>query len=71
MIKAVLIVNNHGKVRLARFYIKISQQNQQEIIHDVFTIISKRSDSVCNFVEPSKTWQEKYRSKLKDHKKLT
>ncbi|ETO20693.1 hypothetical protein RFI_16524 [Reticulomyxa filosa] len=61
MIKGILIINNHGKVRLSRFYAKISQQKQQQIVRDVFAIVSKRSDAVCNFVEPSKSWQEKYR----------
>ena len=64
MIKGILIVNNHGKVRLARFYTRIDQRKQQQIIRDVFSIVSKRSDSVCNFVELSKTFSSKYREKI-------
>ena len=59
MIKGILIINNHGKVRLARFYAAISQQRQQQIIKDVFAIVSKRSDVVCNFVETKTQWQDK------------
>ena len=64
MIKGILIVNNHGKVRLARFYTRIDQRKQQQIIRDVFSIVSKRSDAVCNFVELAKTWSDKYREKV-------
>ena len=55
-------MNNHGKVRLARFYTRIPQQKQQQIIRDVFSIVSKRSDAVCNFVETNTSWSDKYRS---------
>ena len=63
MIKGIIIVNNHGKVRLARFYTRIPQQKQQQIIRDVFSIVSKRSDAVCNFVETNTSWSDKYRNK--------
>lgn len=64
MIKGILIVNNHGKVRLSRFYTRIDQRKQQQIIRDVFSIVSKRSDAVCNFVELSKTFASKYREPI-------
>lgn len=64
MIKGILIVNNHGKVRLGRFYTRIDQRKQKQIIRDVFSIVSKRSDAVCNFVELSRTFATKYRDKV-------
>ena len=64
MIKGILIVNNHGKVRLGRFYTRIDQRKQKQIIRDVFSIVSKRSDAVCNFVELSRTFASKYREKV-------
>lgn len=64
MIKGILIVNNHGKVRLGRFYTRIDQRKQKQIIRDVFSIVSKRSDAVCNFVELSRTFASKYRDKV-------
>eukprot|EP00484_Ammonia_sp_Unknown_P028428 CAMPEP_0197033342 /NCGR_PEP_ID=MMETSP1384-20130603/11781_1 /TAXON_ID=29189 /ORGANISM="Ammonia sp." /LENGTH=206 /DNA_ID=CAMNT_0042463139 /DNA_START=7 /DNA_END=627 /DNA_ORIENTATION=+ len=64
MIKGILIVNNHGKIRLARFYTRIDQRKQQQIVRDVFSIVSKRSDAVCNFVELNKTFGMKYREKI-------
>mmetsp|Transcript_97959 Transcript_97959/g.119980 ORF Transcript_97959/g.119980 Transcript_97959/m.119980 type:complete len:205 (+) Transcript_97959:90-704(+) len=62
MIKGIMIINNHGKVRLARFYNHIDQNKQQRIVREIFTIVSKRSDAVCNFVEISKSWEERYSS---------
>mmetsp|Transcript_15736 Transcript_15736/g.24119 ORF Transcript_15736/g.24119 Transcript_15736/m.24119 type:complete len:207 (-) Transcript_15736:1827-2447(-) len=64
MIKGILIVNNHGKIRMSRFYTRIDQRKQQQIIRDVFSIVSKRSDAVCNFVELSRTFVSKYRENL-------
>eukprot|EP01029_Cantina_marsupialis_P027974 TRINITY_DN774251_c0_g1_i1.p1 TRINITY_DN774251_c0_g1~~TRINITY_DN774251_c0_g1_i1.p1 ORF type:complete len:175 (-),score=24.35 TRINITY_DN774251_c0_g1_i1:336-815(-) len=51
MIKSVLIFNNLGKARLLRFYDHYTETQQQEILNSVYSVISKRSDSVCQFVE--------------------
>lgn len=51
MIKYVIILNNHGQPRLTKFYEYVPEDRQQQIIRDIFTIVSKRSDSLCNFVE--------------------
>ncbi|GAM17931.1 hypothetical protein SAMD00019534_011060 [Acytostelium subglobosum LB1] len=51
MIKAILIVNNSGKARLTKFYEKCSIDKQQQIIRDLFLLVSKRSDRSCNFLE--------------------
>ncbi|GBG70527.1 hypothetical protein CBR_g6655 [Chara braunii] len=51
MIKAVLIVNNHGKPRLTKFYERISPEKQQEVIRASFLVLSQRPPNVCGFVE--------------------
>merc|ERR1711904_569742 len=53
MIKGVIIVNNHGKPRLVRFYEQDMQNEdtQQACVREIFNIVSKRSDYACNFVE--------------------
>jgi AP-3 complex subunit sigma len=51
MIKAIVVVNNHGKVRLSKFYSPVPVPQQQQIVKDLFGMVSKRSDGVCNFVE--------------------
>eukprot|EP01064_Diplonema_japonicum_P018429 TRINITY_DN2710_c2_g1_i1.p1 TRINITY_DN2710_c2_g1~~TRINITY_DN2710_c2_g1_i1.p1 ORF type:complete len:153 (+),score=20.70 TRINITY_DN2710_c2_g1_i1:97-555(+) len=56
MIHAVMIVNNHGKARLLKFYDKISYDTQQQLVQEVFRTVSKRSDDVCNFADGAKMW---------------
>ncbi|XP_063722110.1 AP-3 complex subunit sigma-1-like isoform X1 [Symsagittifera roscoffensis] len=51
MIKAILIFNNHGKPRLLKFYHQYTEDQQQAILREVFSIVSKREDNVCNFLE--------------------
>ncbi|KYR00426.1 sigma adaptin [Tieghemostelium lacteum] len=51
MIKSILIINNHGKARLMKFYESMTIEQQQTIIREVFLLISKRSDQQCNFLE--------------------
>ncbi|KAG8201312.1 hypothetical protein JTE90_016792 [Oedothorax gibbosus] len=51
MIEAVLIFNVHGTPRLTKFYKHYPEGKQQQIIKQVFQIISKRNDTVCNFIE--------------------
>lgn len=52
MIKGVIIVNNHGKPRLAKFYQSVeSEQLQQSVIRRVFTQVAQRPDSFCNYLE--------------------
>jgi len=56
MIKAVLIINNHGKPRLASFYEHFDTDKQQQIIRECFNLVSKRSDRSCNFLEGGSIW---------------
>jgi len=58
MIKAILIVNNHGKPRLTKFYEKFSEDKQQQIIRECFTLVSKRPNHVCNFLEGGSVWSK-------------
>lgn len=56
MIKAVIVLNNHGQPRLTKFYEYISEDRQQKLIRDVFGTISKRSSALCNFVDGGATF---------------
>lgn len=48
MIHSVLVINNLGKARLARFYYEqVPADRQLALIKSVFDIVSKRSDDVC------------------------
>ncbi|BFZ25816.1 hypothetical protein BsWGS_28854 [Bradybaena similaris] len=51
MIKAILVFNNHGKPRLTKFYQYFPEDVQHQIIRETFHLVSKRDDSVCNFLE--------------------
>ncbi|KAH8547550.1 AP complex, mu/sigma subunit [Umbelopsis sp. PMI_123] len=54
MIKSIMIFNNHGKPRLSKFYQQIDIATQQALIEEIFSLVSKRPDTVCNFLEGSK-----------------
>jgi len=57
MIKAILIVNTQGKIRLIHFYENsIRTGEQQELCHKVYRIVSKRSDELCNFIDDFSEW---------------
>ncbi|CAG8537793.1 7886_t:CDS:2 [Paraglomus occultum] len=53
MIKSVLIFNNHGRPRLIKFYQQIDVPTQQNLVQEIFQLVSKRPDTVCNFLEGS------------------
>ena len=66
MIKGVLIVNNHGKPRIVKFYEHVvcsyslnandplkPDAEQPAVIRDIYTQVSKRPDTLCNFLEGS------------------
>lgn len=50
-IHSILVVNNHGQPRLSKFFPSLDPQIQQELVREVFQLVSKRSDNVCNFLE--------------------
>jgi len=51
MIKGVFIINNNGKPRLLKFYEHPSEDQHQAVIREIYSLLSKRSDAVCNFLE--------------------
>lgn len=54
MIKAIIIVNNHGKPRLTKFYDNsLTEDDQQSIVRRVFQQVAQRPDSFCNYLEGS------------------
>ncbi|KAM7533422.1 hypothetical protein Aperf_G00000125994 [Anoplocephala perfoliata] len=55
MIRAVLVFNNSGKPRLLKFYEGIPEDLQQKVLREVFSLVSKRDENVCNFLEGGDT----------------
>ncbi|NWH67307.1 AP3S2 protein, partial [Geococcyx californianus] len=51
MINAILVFNNHGKPRLVRFYQRLAEEVQQQIIRETFHLVLRRDDHICNFLE--------------------
>ncbi|XP_065886299.1 AP-3 complex subunit sigma-1-like isoform X2 [Dysidea avara] len=51
MIKAIIVFNNQGKPRLVKFFSHFSEEEEQQIIREIFHMVSKRDDLVCNFLE--------------------
>ncbi|TNY23207.1 Adaptor protein complex sigma subunit [Rhodotorula diobovata] len=51
MIHAVLIFNNSGKPRLSKFYSPSSPKTRAAILQRIYSLVSGRDDSQCNFVE--------------------
>jgi AP-3 complex subunit sigma len=53
----VLVFNNHGKPRLIKFYEHIGEeQKQQNLIREIFKLLLRRNERMCNFVEGGKLW---------------
>jgi AP-3 complex subunit sigma len=55
-IKAILVINIHGQVRLNKFYTDIPTSDYERISRECYQLISKRTDSMCNFVEGDLPW---------------
>eukprot|EP00953_Heterococcus_sp_UTEX-ZZ885_P011338 6567-Heterococcus_DN1.PRE.5 len=52
MIKGVVIVNNHGKPRLVKFYKTVTDEDaQQAVIRRIFQQVAQRPDNFCNYLE--------------------
>ena len=52
MIKGVIIVNNHSKSRLVKFYQSVTtEERQQSVIRRVFQQVSCCPDSFCNYLK--------------------
>ncbi|MCJ1372809.1 Sigma-adaptin 3A [Loxospora ochrophaea] len=50
MINAVLVFNNSGQPRLTKFYTQLDTAVQQRLISEIFTLVSKRPNTACNFL---------------------
>ena len=54
MIKSILIVNNHGKPRLVKFYQNVTgEHEQQQVIRRIYQQVAKRNDKFCNYLTGS------------------
>jgi len=53
MIKGVFVINNHGQPRCIKFYERVAEKDQQELLREIFNLVSKRSESVCFFTDGS------------------
>ncbi|SCV68697.1 BQ2448_818 [Microbotryum intermedium] len=51
MIHSVLIFNNSGKPRLSKFYSPSSPSIRAAILERIYSLVSVRGDTLCNFVE--------------------
>ena len=49
MIKSILIINNHGKARLVKFYQDVGEQ-EQSVIRRIYQQVIKREDGFCNYM---------------------
>eukprot|EP00736_Rhodelphis_marinus_P009425 Rmarinus@m.22086 len=58
MIKAVIVVNHHGKPRLTKFYEPVSHSQEQRIVRELYNLVSKRSENVCNILDSTPIWPE-------------
>ncbi|XP_006365104.1 AP-3 complex subunit sigma-like [Solanum tuberosum] len=51
MIKGVILMNDKGKPRLAKFYDYHPTEKQQELIRRLYGVLSSRAENVSNFVK--------------------
>ena len=51
MIKGIVIVNNNGYARLVKLFTKTDFKKTQSAIREIYTLVSRRSGKLCNFVD--------------------
>eukprot|EP00823_Brevimastigomonas_motovehiculus_P003470 TRINITY_DN2118_c0_g1_i1.p1 TRINITY_DN2118_c0_g1~~TRINITY_DN2118_c0_g1_i1.p1 ORF type:complete len:168 (-),score=28.54 TRINITY_DN2118_c0_g1_i1:312-815(-) len=56
MIRAILVINNHGLARLIKFYDRIPFSQREQVIRECYNLVSKRPETVCNFLEGSESF---------------
>ena len=54
MIHAVLVINNFGKPRLLKFYTRTPEQQQQQIVRELFATLTARSTAASSFVDAAR-----------------
>lgn len=56
MIRAIVIINNAGKPRVVKFYEHRPEDEQQLFIQEIYELLAKRTDGMCNFLEGGRLW---------------
>ncbi|KAJ9564642.1 hypothetical protein OSB04_000608 [Centaurea solstitialis] len=51
MIRAMLVINNQGKSRLAKFYNHTPVEQQQQLIRSVYSVLCLQPENVSNLIE--------------------
>ena len=51
MIKGIFIINNHGMVRIARYFTTMTLDRQQAVARFIYRSVSSRPDHLCNYLE--------------------
>ncbi|KAF5762331.1 putative adaptor protein complex, sigma subunit [Helianthus annuus] len=51
MILAMIVINNQGKPRLAKFYNYTPVEQQQHIIRSIYSVLCLQPENVTNFIE--------------------
>jgi len=55
-ILSIMVVNNHGQPRLLKFYQEVPFAERENVVREAFNLVSKRPDTVCNFLEGTEYW---------------
>lgn len=55
-ILSIMVVNNHGHPRLLKFYKDVPHAQRESVVRESFSLVSKRPDTVCNFLEGTDYW---------------
>lgn len=58
MIHSFMIVNNFGKARLLKFYTQTVEQRQQQIVRELFAMLTSRSEGASSFIDCPADWFE-------------
>ncbi len=57
MIKAVLVVNTQGKIRVVHFFeTSVKPDTQLDLVHKCFLATNSRADDLCHFVDNFRDW---------------
>ncbi|KAF4355455.1 hypothetical protein F8388_015209 [Cannabis sativa] len=51
MIRSVMVINTQGKPRLAKFYHPQPPEKQQDLIRNIYAVLSSRAENVSNFMD--------------------
>ncbi|KAM6562119.1 hypothetical protein CsatB_022117 [Cannabis sativa] len=51
MIRSVMVINTQGKPRLAKFYDVQPPEKQQDLIRNIYAVLSSRAENVSNFMD--------------------